>query len=100
MGPGKDRKKVAAEGVVPGWSEAGDDATTRSKELEHRRKNGGRIGKVLEGIERDDHVDRMSRRCVSKRAPVAQSRCRGTRSSDGERVRSNVQAVDRSRGPR
>ena len=54
--PGKDAEEVSAERVVPGWSEAGHDASSGLEQVVHDVEDGCRVAEVFEGIERDDDV--------------------------------------------
>lgn len=54
--PGKDAEEMAAERVVPGWSEAGHDASTGLQQVVHDVEDGCGVAEVFEGVERDDDV--------------------------------------------
>ena len=54
---GEHRVDVAAERVIPGRPEGRQHLAARPQQAAHVRQHGGRIGEVLERVERDDQID-------------------------------------------
>src|SRR5579864_2421392 len=56
MCPGKDREQVTAQRVIPGGTEADENAAAGLEQRIHGFQNGAGVRKMLEGVERDDDL--------------------------------------------
>src|SRR5829696_100872 len=55
MGPGERRKKMAAQGVIPGWSKSRDQTALVLHQVPHYTQDRSRVGKMFESVQR--HYD-------------------------------------------
>src|SRR5215210_7977849 len=77
MGPGERRKKMAAQGVVPGWSKSRDQATLVLHQIPHYSQDRSRVGKMFESIQR--HYDVGLLISLSSESTTLGSTTRGSR---------------------